>query len=66
MTPQQSQHLSRALSSLYQVEMLQKMAMASDGVLDHYPIHEYAFILETVIDRLSSALHDLDDGLNKK
>lgn len=31
MTPQQSQHLSRALSSLYQVEMLQKMAMASDG-----------------------------------
>lgn len=35
-------------------------------VLDHYPIHEYAFILESVIDRLSSALRDLDDALNKK
>lgn len=63
MTIHQQNLLNRALSSLYKVEMLQKMAKASDGVLDEYPVCEYAYILDGVLQELAKAITDLDDDL---
>ena len=64
-TPQQSQLLSRVFVAMSQLEMLQIMVKKADTALNAYSIQEYAYILDSSIDNLSSALSQFEESVNQ-
>lgn len=64
-TPQQSQLLSNIFIALSQLEMLQIMVKKADDALNAYSIQDYAYILDSSIDNLSSALIQFEESVNQ-